>query len=365
MIFLLFFSLTKTNDFPPHPIVSPAPTEVHLAVKKEIHKALSGLTPPSYEVYHLSKTERWNITSRLFLSWLSRHKKDEEPSATLPFGEASSTHTIFGSVYMALYKTILSPNEIDQTVIDFLNKEKQFLKTLQGQLNALRKSESTVLSFWEGEKYPEKNHINRLYSKNSHPYSFKDTSPSWQEFFTHLQNFKYIGQIIGGGAGVFICSSSIEKYSNSPFYGKTVISVASGILGSYAQVVIFPQEKEFYHLLNYLHEKTNSMALIIQIVDKASHSFSVNPAGNHLACAPFLKALHTHQLSPKLTRLIALLKTTTFHGEPSFFSRKGRVRAAYALINELRDELIPLLVALGEIDMYVSLAQPSTPLFAK
>jgi hypothetical protein len=334
------------------------PTEVHLEVKKELHKALSGLTRPSYEVYHLSKIERWDVTCRIFLSWWTANKNKEKQTYPV-FLENTHAHTVFGSVYRALQQDSLSSPEINQTLLAFLAQEKTLLKTLHGLLNAIRKSESALLSFWEGEKYPEKNHINRLYSKNGHPYSFKDTSPSWQEFFTNIQHFKCIGQIIGGGAGVFCGSSYVEKYSKSPFYGKAAISIASGILGSYAQVVLFPQEKEFCYLLNYLHEKTNSMALVIQVLDTVSHHSQKCTAFENLECAPLLKALQTPRLSPKLTRLIALLRTPTFKGEPSFFSRKGRVRAAYALINELRDELIPFLIALGEIDRYVSLAHPS------
>ncbi len=329
---------------------------IHLEVKKEVHKALSGLARPSYEVYHFSKAERWSIVSPLFSDLWKNGKEIRQPELdTCP---SDDTHTIFGSVYFAAQKSTLLPKEKERNnaIIGCFAQDKQLTKTIEGLLSAVKKSESALLSFWEGEKYPEKNHITRLYSKKGNPYSFKDTSPIWQEFFTNIQHCKCIAQIAIAGAGVFACSSYVGKYAKSPFYGKATLSLSSGLLASYAQVVIFPHEKEFCRLLNYLHEKTNSLAVVIQTLDTVSRSFKTHPALENLEQAYVFKALQTQNFSPKLNTLITLLRTKTFKSEPSFFSRKGRVRAAYALINELKDELVPLLMALGELDAFIAYA---------
>lgn len=333
---------------------------IHLEVKKEVHKALSGLTRPSYEVYHLSQSEQWNIVAPLFSALWKNGK--EIPQPELDTCPNDDTHTIFGSVYFAAQKGTLLPEEKEKNnaIIACFVQDRQLTKTIEGLLSAVKKSENALLSFWEGEKYPEKNHITRLYSKKGDPYSFKDTSPTWQEFFTDIQHCKCIAQIAIAAAGVFACSSYVGHYAKSPFYGKATLSLSSGLLASYAQVVIFPHEKEFCQLLNYLHEKTNSLAVVIQILDTVSRNFKTHPALENLEHAYVFKALQTQTLSPKLNQLVTLLRTKTFNSEPSFFSRKGRVRAAYALINELKDELVPLLMALGELDASIAYASTST-----
>jgi DNA mismatch repair ATPase MutS len=60
--------------------------------------------------------------------------------------------------------------------------------------------------------------------------------------------------------------------------------------------------------------------------------------------------------SQKLQKLLALLKTNTFKGKASPFSRIGIILAAYRLIQEIGPELQPALNAVGEIDAYVSCA---------
>lgn len=60
-----------------------------------------------------------------------------------------------------------------------------------------------------------------------------------------------------------------------------------------------------------------------------------------------------------LHKLLELLKTKTFtNGTPSvFFSRKGRMLAAYTLFESIRDSFIPLFSTIGKLDAYLSLAK--------
>jgi hypothetical protein len=61
-------------------------------------------------------------------------------------------------------------------------------------------------------------------------------------------------------------------------------------------------------------------------------------------------------LSPKMNKLLSLLKTSTFKGEHSFFTLHGRIKIAYALLEEVKEELSPLFAALAEVDAYLSCA---------
>jgi DNA mismatch repair ATPase MutS len=69
------------------------------------------------------------------------------------------------------------------------------------------------------------------------------------------------------------------------------------------------------------------------------------------------KVCTSHHISEKLTLLLNLLNTNTFKGKPSAFSRIGIILAAYKLLQEVGSELQPALIALGEIDAYVSCAE--------
>ncbi len=61
--------------------------------------------------------------------------------------------------------------------------------------------------------------------------------------------------------------------------------------------------------------------------------------------------------SRKLNKLLSMLNTNTFKGDPSFWSISGRVLAAYELMKQVKDELAPVFAAAGELDMYVTLSK--------
>ena len=350
----VFSLLIGATNFTEHPVTDAL---IHKEVKLEVRKALSGvLQHPAYEISHLEKHQRYEIVTEIYSSSCEKIEGLQERKE-IPEGEPTAVST-FGLVYLDAINAGLLPAPTEHpALIESLKKDRTFSKTLHGFLNAVKKYESAQLSFWSGEQYPEKNHIQKLYSKKGHPYSAKDTSAHWQEFFTDAQHLKCVAQVIIGVATVFSCSFYVDKCSKSPFYGKAIVSLSSAVLGSYAQVVIFPHEKEFCRLLNYLHEKTNGIAAVVHTLDKVMENLPTHPELDQLEHAGVFKALQTRGFSPRLNTLIDLLRTPTFKGDPSFFSRKGRVRAAYALINELKNELAPLFLALGEIDAYLAHAQ--------
>ncbi len=72
---------------------------------------------------------------------------------------------------------------------------------------------------------------------------------------------------------------------------------------------------------------------------------------------PHITALSGHPLAPEIERLLKLLDSSTFKGEPSFFSFVGKILVTYKLLHKYKDGLIDLLVAVGELDMYMSIAR--------
>lgn len=85
-----------------------------------------------------------------------------------------------------------------------------------------------------------------------------------------------------------------------------------------------------------------------------------NPCLNEkfAAIAPMSYFLHTlPQECSDLKQLLDLLSTDTFQGEPSIFSLLGRILVAFRLLNEHKQKLAPALIALGEIDAFMSIAR--------
>ncbi len=62
-------------------------------------------------------------------------------------------------------------------------------------------------------------------------------------------------------------------------------------------------------------------------------------------------------LSSDFKKLLDQLSTDTFKGEPSLFSFAGRILTTFKLMHEQKDQLSAALIALGEVDAYMSIAR--------
>lgn len=59
---------------------------------------------------------------------------------------------------------------------------------------------------------------------------------------------------------------------------------------------------------------------------------------------------------PELLQLVDLTRTSTFQGEPSFFKNQGRILLAFRLMYAVKEKIEPVLMALAELDAYLSVA---------
>jgi DNA mismatch repair protein MutS len=64
----------------------------------------------------------------------------------------------------------------------------------------------------------------------------------------------------------------------------------------------------------------------------------------------------TARQNPDLKKLLKILKTETFKGKSSFLSHHGRILVAYGLMNNVKEEIEQLFMAVGELDAYSSVA---------
>jgi len=72
---------------------------------------------------------------------------------------------------------------------------------------------------------------------------------------------------------------------------------------------------------------------------------------------PQIRNLDFSKKSKEIRHMLSLLSTSTFKGKASIFSSMGRIISAYRLLTQHKQELIDVMVALGELDAYMSIAR--------
>ena len=110
-------------------------------------------------------------------------------------------------------------------------------------------------------------------------------------------------------------------------------------------------------ITNYLHEKTLAVAHYMKAVRAMGTIIKKNMI---LSSSEELRPLVdlVDKAEGKLKELLELLDSSTFAGQqPTIISLSGRVLAAHKLIEEVKDEIIPIMAAVGKLDVYVSTAR--------
>jgi len=133
------------------------------------------------------------------------------------------------------------------------------------------------------------------------------------------------------------------------------------IVGShaYATKKIFDDAQLNTCITNHIHKRLIAVATVVQ---EARTLYKLLQGYEATATMPVVQQLATFfeknsKRSSNLSHLLNMLQTNTFKGEPSFFSLTGRVLAAHTLMNEVKDELIPLFEAIGHIEAYLTTAK--------
>jgi DNA mismatch repair protein MutS len=348
--------------------------------KKTVFEARTGSERPDYLLNDLSEYESHSLVYELFSKlWataqpLSITNKNAWKDLELISGGnllkvLNRTKTTLGTVYLASMMTHPCDNVLTlktrQAIIGALVADEELGKNLDTLLAKVKETESTMLSFWKEENKAEKTFIDQLYSTSTLPIlknlQHANTSPKIQEFFTvsrHLLGLGILAANDGSSVAMGYLQCKHNLYGKFSQEGNMAFCAAMGGLIIYQTYTEFMVIKNYRDLLNYVHEKTNAIATVVRVLDSTAQALNDHPELQYLENAHCLLSFNKKKssLSPKLQSLISLLQTPTFKGKVSIFSRKGRVRAAYALMQEIKGELAPFLLALGEIDAYLSCA---------
>ncbi len=361
----------------PAPVIKKEPSAPK---KKTVFEKRTGSERPDYLLNPLSEYELYTLVYELFsklpattqafsITNKNAWKDLELISSGNLLKNLNRTKTTLGSVYLASMITHPCDNLLTlqnrQAIIQVLITDEKLAKNLTTLLVKVKQTESVVLGFWKEEHKAERIFIDQLYSTSTLPIlknlQHANTSPKTQEFFTISKHILGLGTLALANisyAGMGYLQYKYNLYGTFPKGGNLAFYMLIAGVVTYITYTELMVEKNYCDLLNYVHEKTNALAATIRVLDSTAQAVRSNPELQHLENAHYLLSFNktNSSLSLKLKSLIALLKTPTFKGKVSIFSRKGRVRAAYALMQEIKDELAPFLLALGEIDAYLSCA---------
>jgi len=106
-------------------------------------------------------------------------------------------------------------------------------------------------------------------------------------------------------------------------------------------------QQKMSHIANFLKH----IPLLAEVIRSNPELLRVCPAAQ--AIDTFM---HTECLVPDMQRLLALCRSKTLNSKPSIFSVQARVLVAFKLMYDLKSKIEPLLMAIGELDAYLSCA---------
>lgn len=256
-----------------------------------------------------------------------------------------------------------------QSIVRTLVENPKLTENLDAIFKKLQTNHDTALSFWSSTEEATKKFTSRQYYGIS-GLKWLNTNKTYQHITTGVQTALY--PLLGIGGSALAQYGILEQFTpqhvrNNPQLVVNFFKENPAALGGFALIeayfglvcaMAYNQCQLTVKALAFLHEKSIALADIITAVDILEQQLRDYPQLQTLQYAGIISDFaHTKKsLSEKMQRLVELLRTNTFKSKPTFFALQGRVRVAYALIEELKNEFIPVLIALAEIDAYLSCA---------
>jgi len=239
-----------------------------------------------------------------------------------------------------------------QQLIRAIAQDTHLTASLHKQLSHIKNHHTGIATFWASAAGSMNTAVEKTQYWDEGQGKWLNTSFAYQHF---MYPFKNLYQLIfpvmcALMSGVTVMEPSLLHDPNILF-----ALIVSPVIywSSYLQLRVD------YEMVQYLHTQANGIAALVTSVEKIEKIIAKHPEFNTLQHRTTFKNFGKNRkaLSQKLRGLITLLKKDTFKGKPSFFSLKARAKVAYAMIQEIKNELTPALAAVGELDAYLSCAK--------
>lgn len=299
------------------------------------------------------------------------------------------TKTELGTCF--LYNLLITPTddiqllEQRQAIIRYLIEHETLLKELQEILNEISRLEKILLSFWaqDGFVQSSERHYFSLSSFNK-----LNNSPLAIEARSLLYHQERLSFVITAAAATILlpwyglsrlfkdaipvpfptAANNLQASSGRIFGILSTIdnTITQGITAIIAGLYAYWGIKGEYEWMrdNFiidlcLQKKMIYVARFFRALKKLRSILQKHPTlqslcqETHAIAEFFEKTVHEHTTVQQLGRL---LQKNTFKGKPSFFSNHGNILVGFRLMYAAKGSLEPLLLALGELDAYQSIA---------
>lgn len=373
---------------------------------------------------HYKNNTMGSAIDKSFLSKMEILSGGEHTGNSL-FSKINHTKTIFGEIVLArwLAQPLTDSKELQQrqALIKALATDPQLFNELEAALLQIKNSENSLLAYWQKLTPPD--HIKNQYFGSW--FSSLNKNSTALEASTRLSQAWTAGDLLGITAlPMATLSSALWIYMGSKAITGKAISARQALSAGWSEATAmnmvqlnpFKLKEVFEYIDQNAHEinispKAGKIAFSIfyttnmigriygtkwtiereiakrnctndlqqQLIHVANYidgmkkiytAIKHRDLDNNIAGIDSLAQLNQHSPthSSNFNTLIALLDTATFSGDPSFFSKSGRILAAHTLLQEVKDELIEALEITGELDacmstakLYTKVATPRIP----
>jgi DNA mismatch repair protein MutS len=279
-----------------------------------------------------------------------------------------------------------------QTIVKRLVNEQELLDALSKELVRFKDNEPMLDTFWQEESEMNKAALRDFYFY-WHSLKNLNTSPLWLDIKQIIHGISMFAPVVEHAVLHYLVSKELKNYLGVPccsedhdthdhnkhkhkhkhdekhmyeisgtpskvlFKAYTIAHWSIHLLGFKALI------DHIYQKIDITKQLQKQLIGLSNCVKSVTTIYSLIVADDGLA--PLMPSVKNFEglvrrkdktVNSKFDDLIKLLSANTFSGNSSLFSHVGNILAAYALMKEVKDELMGILTMLGELDSYVSIA---------
>jgi DNA mismatch repair protein MutS len=299
-----------------------------------------------------------SIIDPIFIKKMELFCGGENKNATL-FAQFNKTHSTLGAAVLAA-KLVQPTADVQtltarQTILKEFTKNNHMLEELDTLFANMKANEEQLFLLWQKNmdilsKQMSEAHYSILFD------SLNKNAP-YLEFTKRFTNINQAWTIVGSGIGaIALPIFGLMSQDNAT---RTFSIAYSALLGFSAYLVtqqaiqlesaLRDMQGQLIDIASYTHY-LKQVNTIIQSNDTLRKSIpSVQTIGKFAA--------YSEEKTAELQNLLTQLETNTFKGKPSFFSYQGRVLAVNRILRDIKEEMVPALIAAAEIEAFVSIAR--------
>jgi DNA mismatch repair protein MutS len=293
--------------------------------------------------------------------------RNQEPVNHI-FQILDKTKTTFGKI--ELQKTLLNiTDDVNtlknrQILIKTLVDNPQLLKTLNQNLSSIASVENSFLSLWRNQDFFEL--YNQMFYDGALIESFNTNRWIKELNARGMVEMNFLNVFIALGSCIIIAAVSYIKGKHSIEHGQRVGGYAIFGIGAlyscfllYGAKIIHSMATMIDNLLNNIQQITINTSTYLSSINNIGKELSESQVFNNFFSKKDLEIIANieNNLTKKTEKLYSWLKSNTFKGIPSMLSWRGKVLAAFKLLQETKESLVEFMKIAGKIDVIVSVAK--------